>query len=164
MIAKFWHWPMGKLDMIRQLSHWDTTSRNLYCFLFYVLSLAVSQPKNSVYSCIFTSWIGLKIQWWNDQSFAIGLYIQFASRIFWHLFSKILFHFRMAFSTHLEYFCPFWQFTSTKEKPQQPSFYLSWRLWHRWINWRMKQETLKYSWSMDILLYTSMNELNLRKK
>ena len=50
---------MGKLARIRQFSHWDTPLRNLS--LFYVLpknklfSLAVSQQKNSVYSCIFTS-------------------------------------------------------------------------------------------------------------
>ena len=48
---------MGKLGRIRQFSHWDTTSRNLSCFLFCelskkVLSLAVSQPKKF---CIFTS-------------------------------------------------------------------------------------------------------------
>ena len=51
--------PKGKLERIRQFSHRDTPSRNLTCFLFFlnkVLSLAVSQPKNSVYSYIITSW------------------------------------------------------------------------------------------------------------
>ena len=54
---------LGKLGRIRQFSHWDTTSCNLVfcfmCFLNKVPSLAVSQPKNSIYSCIFTSWLQL---------------------------------------------------------------------------------------------------------
>ena len=51
------------IERIRQFGHWDTPSINLSCFMFFlnkVLSLAVSQPKNSVYFCIFTSCSALK--------------------------------------------------------------------------------------------------------
>ena len=37
-ITLFYILCMGKLDRIWQFSHWDTTSHNLSCFLFYVLS------------------------------------------------------------------------------------------------------------------------------
>ena len=62
-ITLFYILCMGKLDRIRQFSHWDTTSHNLSCFFCFmcflnkVLSLSVSQPKKSVYSCIYTSWV-----------------------------------------------------------------------------------------------------------
>ena len=52
---------MDKLEKIWQFSHKNTPSRNLSSFLFYVhsknkvLSMAVSQLKNSDYSSIITS-------------------------------------------------------------------------------------------------------------
>ena len=54
--------PMGKLERYDRLAiethHHATTP--VLCYIFFlnkVLSLAVSQPKNSVYSCIFPSWV-----------------------------------------------------------------------------------------------------------